>query len=333
MKWEMKQPTYGDMIRVGLGGIYHFGIYASDDEVIQFGLAPSRRTMLRDSEVEVLASDIDTFLAGGFLEVAVFEKKEKKKHRRPDEVVRYARGKLGTRGYSILYNNCEHFANECLSGERSCRQADDVRALFRSLPIVDVYTAALPDKDDETPLATPLRQEELDGITNVGLKREKYYVWRLLGYALNRSLGLRIEDLIFTRSESGRYMTDKAEFSLSHSGGALAVAISRAPIGVDIEKKGTPMRKRMAERIMTPSERLRYDALSESEKEGYLLKLWTVKEALFKKRHIERFDPLSVDTENERYTTAEKTIGGETFFLSVATDTPERLRFYENVQL
>ena len=76
MKWVMKEPSYGDMIRVELGGIYHVGIYVSDDEVIQFGLAPSQRVTLRDSEVEVLSSDIDRFLVGGFLEVCEFDKKE-----------------------------------------------------------------------------------------------------------------------------------------------------------------------------------------------------------------------------------------------------------------
>ena len=100
MKWVMKDPVRGDMIRVALGSIYHFGIYVSDEEVIQFGLAPSQRAMLRDSEVEVVSSDIDGFLAGGFLEVCEFDKKERKKHRSPDAVVAYAQSKLGMRGYN-----------------------------------------------------------------------------------------------------------------------------------------------------------------------------------------------------------------------------------------
>ena len=46
----------------------------------------------------MLSSDIDTFLAGGFLEVCEFDRKERKKNRAPDEVVNYARSKLGMRG-------------------------------------------------------------------------------------------------------------------------------------------------------------------------------------------------------------------------------------------
>ena len=41
MKWSLISPTPGDMIRVKTGSLYHYGVYVSDDEVIQFGLAPS----------------------------------------------------------------------------------------------------------------------------------------------------------------------------------------------------------------------------------------------------------------------------------------------------
>ena len=74
MKWEMISPNSGDMVRVKSGRIYHYGVFVSDSEVIQFGLAPIARQGLKDSDIEVCASDVDTFLQGGFLEVAVFDK-------------------------------------------------------------------------------------------------------------------------------------------------------------------------------------------------------------------------------------------------------------------
>ena len=133
MKWLLTEPRYGDMIRVKSGTVYHYGVYVSDDEVIQFGLAPAARPALKDSEVEVLFTDIDTFLSGQFLEVAEFDRKEKKANRTPDEAVSTARARLGERGYHILYNNCEHFANECVRGKHSSEQVDGVRDMFRSL--------------------------------------------------------------------------------------------------------------------------------------------------------------------------------------------------------
>jgi hypothetical protein len=90
MKWQLKEPKAGDMIRVKVGTIYHVGIYVSDEEVIQFGLAPSQRLDVKDSDIEVLSSDIDAFLCGGFLEVAQFDWLESGKNRKPQEVVDYA---------------------------------------------------------------------------------------------------------------------------------------------------------------------------------------------------------------------------------------------------
>ncbi len=331
MKWRIKDPVKGDMIRVELGGIYHFGIYVSDEEVVQFGLAPSRRNLLKDSDVEVLATDIDGFLAGGFLETCEFDRKERKKNRTPDEIVEYARSKMGMRGYSVLYYNCEHFANECVSGTAVCNQADRVRDFIRSLPVADVYLAKLPDGEIGEALGCDLRQKEIDSVTNEKVKREKYYVWKLFEYALQRSLGLKAADLKFIRDENGRYMTDRAEFSFSHSKGALCVAVSRNAIGVDIEPLDTEFSDGLAKRIMNDNEYSAFEKLDESEKQAYFVKVWTAKEALFKASHRKAFNPYAIDTENGGYKSFSKTVDGREYTVSVATDTPEKIRFFENV--
>ena len=133
MKWILGEPQSGDMIRVKAGTIHHYGVYVSDGEVIQFGLAPNARPELKDSDIEVLSTDIDTFLNGQFLEVAEFDRKEKKTHPTPEEAVARARARMGERGYHILYNNCEHFANECVTGKHCSQQVDGVREMFKGL--------------------------------------------------------------------------------------------------------------------------------------------------------------------------------------------------------
>ena len=332
MKWIMKDPKPGDMIRVGLGSIYHFGIFVSDEEVIQFGLAPDARNLLPDSEVAVLASDIDTFLAGGFLEVCEFDRKERKGHRKPKEVIACARSRLGERGYHILYNNCEHFANECLSGQHICEQADSIRALFRNLPVVDVYLAALPAEGEMPPLDCALRQQDIDRVTAPLLRRQKYHVWRLLEYALQRSFGLKSGDLTF-RKEGERYFCEQAYFSLSHSGNALAVAVSRAAVGVDVEQVTSRDTERLTRRVFNDAEAAIYAALPEAEKAAFFFRVWTAKEALFKAENKAVFIPTEQDSRQGNVKTYEKTIGGEPFYLSVATKTTERIRLYENVLL
>lgn len=254
MNWTCKQPKAGDMIRVKLGSIYHYGVFVSWDEIIQFGLAPSARPMLKDSQIEVCTSNIDAFLCGGALEVALFDG-ERRSKRCPKEIVDYARQSLGRRGYHILYNNCEHFAFECVTGEPYCSQTADVRALFRSLPVVDVYVAGIPEQVNMRSLSCAEWEQEIGSEADHGLKIQKYCAWKLLEYALERSLGLHASELAFTKTENGKWMTEKCAFSLSHCRGAVAVAVSRAAVGVDIACLPPLSKDRFAEKIDTLPEK------------------------------------------------------------------------------
>lgn len=115
MKWLEKEPTYGDIIRVKISFYYHYGIFVDDKTIIQFGL-PSNVTQPPE-DVEVLTTDIQTFLNGSELETAVLSHGERKKAFSPDAVVQNALSRIGEKGYHILYNNCEHFVHGCTFGE------------------------------------------------------------------------------------------------------------------------------------------------------------------------------------------------------------------------
>lgn len=334
MRWLLKEPSFGDMIRVSFGDFYHYGIYASDSEVIQFGLAPTQRALLSDSEVEVLSSDIDAFLGGGFLEVAEFDKKEKKKHRSPREAVEYARARLGMRGYNILYNNCEHFANECLTGEHYCEQTESVRAMFRSLAVADVYVAQIPDAVRVGSVIPKGRDEQIRSAGSERVRVEMYCAWRLLEYALERSFGLKMKKLDFTLTDSGKWCASGCEFSISHSGGAVAVAVSRAPIGVDIERADAKKRLvNLADGMLSEKERETYLARSEAEREEYLLCAWCMKEAEFKRSGAAVFDPAAISADSKELSSIELVLGGVDYTLGVATSSPERIRLYKDIDL
>ena len=128
-KWEMKEPYIGAHIRVQIQSIYHHGIYIGNDEVIQFGLLCD---MLKPKEeVRVLVSSIEEFLQGGFLEVRVFDRKERKIKNDDLKIVEIAKSKLGEDGYDIVHNNCEHFANFCIFNKKESKQIDDIRSEIR----------------------------------------------------------------------------------------------------------------------------------------------------------------------------------------------------------
>lgn len=333
MKWSFTEPSYGDMIRVDVGGFYHFGIYVSDSEIIQFGLPPTRRSDLTDTDVEVLSSDIDQFLNGGFLEVCEFDRRERKKHRTPDEIVRYARSKLGTRGYHILHNNCEHFATECVTGVAVCRQTQDLRDKFRALPLANVYIAALPTDAPLGEVACKERQAEIAAVTNEKVKREKYFVWKLLERALDHSFGVQGKNITLTKESYGGWSAEGVYLSLSHSKGAVAVAVSRAPIGIDIEHLHAHRTDRVADYVMNTTELAAFAALPAEQQEQRLLEVWTAKEALFKSQGLERFLPKEMDTTAASIKTDCVTVADQPYVWSVATSLMERVRVFTDIDL
>ena len=129
MNWLEKTPVFGDMIRTKVRFFYHYGIFVSEEEVIQFGLPddPFRSA----DQILVLSTDITAFLQGGELEVMSPEKQERKQMRTPEQIVAIARQRIGEGGYDILHNNCEHFASDCVFGQPHSSFLQDVRDKLR----------------------------------------------------------------------------------------------------------------------------------------------------------------------------------------------------------
>lgn len=128
-KWKLIEPEIGDHIRVKSKQLYNHGIYIGNDEVIQFGGPFDMFTNPKDIVVEKV--NIEDFLKGGFLEVRVLDRKERKQKRNVDEIIETALSKLGEGGYDILYNNCEHFVNYCIFGVKKSTQVDDLHKEIR----------------------------------------------------------------------------------------------------------------------------------------------------------------------------------------------------------
>lgn len=127
MKWFPDDCQTGDMLRIPVGSFYHYGIYVSDDEVIEFGDAPLGGFGRDESAIRVIAVTVDAFSHGIIPEKAHLDAAERKKAYSPAEIAARARARLGEGGYSLLHNNCEHFVNSCTFGESTCSVADAVR--------------------------------------------------------------------------------------------------------------------------------------------------------------------------------------------------------------
>ena len=326
MKWKLEKPRFGDMIRVLAGQFYHYGIYASDDEIIQFGPTPDAGHSLLDADIRVCTSDINGFLKGGFLEVASFSLAERLKAARPEEIVSRARKELGKGGYDILKNNCEHFANGCVFGTKSSEQVDSVRAFWQNVPVLDVYVAVQPESVTYVPVEPPERQKELDETRNDALKAQRFFVWRVLCAGLNRSLGLDAGRVRLRRNENRKWIADGCEVSLSHCKGAVCAAVSKRPVGVDIEPADDPRyREALIDRIATDAEKQMIAVLPVGEG---LAKLWTRKEAAFKREGGAQFVPERTDATDKTIRTVRIRLDRD-YIVSVAGENPGNLRIYE----
>ena len=132
MSWVLKKPVFGDHICVSRGLYSHHGIYASDDCIIHF--ASNELGHETDPNyASICITDIQNFCRDGKLLVREFTDLELKEKRMPQDVVNYAFTKLGEKGYDLLHNNCEHFANECLFGKRVSSQVDNIKDLLTNL--------------------------------------------------------------------------------------------------------------------------------------------------------------------------------------------------------
>lgn len=69
-------------------------------------------------------------------------------------------------------------------------------------------------------------------------------------------------------------------FSITHTAHHAFCVLSKAPVGVDAEEKGRRISLRLADKILSPGERERYDRAED--KSRALLRLWVLKEAALK---------------------------------------------------
>ena len=333
MKWEFCEPRLGDMIRVRLGELYHYGIFVNEDEVIQFGLAPGART-IPDTEVEVCASDINAFLAGGFLEVSVLDKQEQKKRIPAHRSVEIARTRIGERGYNILFNNCEHFAYECVLGVKYSSQTEAFRERFRALPVLDVYVAAIPDKFKYKALYPKQRDKEVRSVKNDEVRKHKYFAWKLLEYALKHTFGYEIDNLELTKTPSGKWICSNCELSISHSGKLVAVALSRKPVGVDIQIEKNIASSTFECRMFTQKEQEHLaEICCDSTRSNELLKLWAKKESIFKTLNSDKYIPAEIETSDHDAYVESVDFEGVTYHLAVAGADISKIRIFKDVIL
>lgn len=143
--------------------------------------------------------------------------------------------------------------------------------------MIALYVADTCEKCDISGIYPGERREYIAKVTNPQLKIQRISSWKLLGRAVRESFGFSLRELNFSLDESGKWTCDKLYFSLAHTDGKVAVAVSDKPVGVDIESFSAFEKRRikpLSDKILCGGE----TAINNAE----LLKLWTQKESIFK---------------------------------------------------
>ena len=196
---------------------------------------------------------------------------------------------------------------------------------------IDLYTAPVPNGDIGS-VFCQLRQKQIAETVHPELKRQRYYAWKLLEYAAQNSFGLDPQTLEFTKDSTGKWHCDRFCFSLSHCREAVIVAVSSAPVGVDIECTERTVAPGLANTVLTPAEHNFFDRLSGEEHNRYLLSKWCAKESLFKAGEFAVFQPKKLETgSGVREQTLE--IGNKTYYCAVAAEDLSQLRIFQNITL
>lgn len=191
--------------------------------------------------------------------------------------------------------------------------------------MLDIYLAALPSVYSEMPVYPPERQEVIDSTKNRAVRRERYFVWRLLEYGVKKSLSKSVEDIMPYISESGKWLSDSCYFSLAHTDGAVAVAISDVPVGIDIERERGIDIDAFSRRILTDSER---DALLTSpDKNQFLIEYWTKKESIYKMSGTPPFSPSKIECSDYAVSTHRLNVANTEYFVSVCTEKSSDIKF------
>ena len=142
---------------------------------------------------------------------------------------------------------------------------------------LSVFIAQIPRKTNVTALSHPLRQSQIDSCKSNKVKEEKFYVWKLLEYAVFSLFNKPLTDFNITLDKTGKWLSNGFEFSLSHSNGVVAVAISPYPVGVDVELIKKP-KVNVYGKVFNDKQLIEFNRLPEDEKAEYFITKWANKD-------------------------------------------------------
>lgn len=192
---------------------------------------------------------------------------------------------------------------------------------------VFVYVAKFPFQTDDDSIFPPERRREIESCANETVRAQKFFVWKLLEYALEKSFGLNMKTLSFF-TERGRWSCSACDFSLTHCDRLCAVALSENRVGVDLQAVESERFIKLGDKILTARESETLKSLPDHIRGREISLLWTKKEALFKREGGAVFVPKNIETDGGHFAVKTVCEGGMEYFLTVATAPAQGVTFF-----
>lgn len=191
-----------------------------------------------------------------------------------------------------------------------------------------VVYASINDTHDVKMLHPHERYKEVISCKSERSRAEKYSVWKLLEREVMDELKMDFENIKFTKTVNGKWICPDFYFSLSHTDGAVCVALSERPVGVDIERV-RKIREELAKKILTKGETDIFLNLPSEERNGYLLEAWVMKESIFKMTGGEALLPNCTEVKEHKAYTRHAHFNDGEYLISVASSYEEdHIEFY-----
>ena len=147
------------------------------------------------------------------------------------------------------------------------------------------------------------RLEKIKKSSNNLFKKEQLGSSILLNDILENYFFMDTTKVEYIYNEFGKpYIKDSnLYFSLSHSNGVIALAVSKEEIGLDIELI-KDVKDNLAHKVMNEAEYNIYKGLSKTDKISYFYEVWTSKEAYVKKLGSAlTLNPSNINISNSQY--------------------------------
>lgn len=193
------------------------------------------------------------------------------------------------------------------------------------MAILDIYIAKYPFECDQK-IYCQKRLEEIKKCRNEKIQNQKFYVWKLLEFALQNSLSLDVKNLFFSKKDNGKWTLNECYFSLSHSGNLVAVAVSDMPVGIDIQKnESIKITPKLLDLVLSKEEILKYPHITNEQ----LLEMWSIKECAFKMSEEKTFIPCHFSCEDfPHQKSLDITCQDELYKLSFLCDNISYVKYY-----